>query len=150
MYYADGLLVSTEDDLVPETLLGSGPMQHQSNHSSTIQANPMSIHPNLVPNHSNADPHNLGVVNSSAIQCQFSTNPFPIDFQSAAHSFPIQCQSMTNPSIDLQSFARPAFARRLLRHSSNTAKSQKTIGTHRHRSRQSQHKTIQYLSAPCR
>ena len=136
-------------------------MQHQSNHSSTIQANPvpiwcqsnanlvpiwfqsiiylMSIHPqsdvdrvptdpNLVPNHWNANPQNMGVVNLSAIQCQFSTNPFPI------------------PQLDLQSFTNRAFAHHLLDHSSVTAKSQKSIGTHWHRSRQSQQKTIPYLT----
>ena len=82
VYYADGLLVSTEDDLVPETLLGSGPMQHQSNHSSTSQANPVPIRCQSIPIWCQTTQMPIPATMTSSIHRQSSANSAQIHFQS--------------------------------------------------------------------
>ena len=82
VYYAESLLVSTEDDLVPETPLGYGPMQHQSNHSSTSQANPVPIRCQSIPIWCQTTQMPIPATMASSIHRQSSANSAQIHFQS--------------------------------------------------------------------
>ena len=103
VYYMDRLLVSTVDDLVPETPLGSGPMHHQSNHhSSQSCANLMPIqcqyhiNPSPIRCRSSADPSQSCAKSPQPGRRQFIHNPVPIQDKSISNRFAIDSQFIPN------------------------------------------------------